>query len=75
MLRASEINGVLKGYELQFRSSEEKEVFETVYLGPTDTHYKTTVKLMKPKIEVRVCAALIGLVNTVLLTPCALSVY
>ena len=70
----SEINGVLKGYELQFRSSEDKKVIETLYLGPIDTYYKTTEKLMKPKIEVRVRAALIGLVNTVLLMPC-LSVY
>ena len=71
----SEINGVLKGYELQFQSSEDKKVIETLYLGPIDTHYKTTDNLMKLKIEVRVRAALIGLVNTVLLMPCALSVY
>ena len=54
----SEINGVLKGYELQFQS-EEKEIIETVYLGPIDTHYKTTGNLMEAKVEVRVCLSFI----------------
>ena len=55
----SDINGVLKGYELQFQSSGEKEIIETVYLGPIDTYYKTTGNLMVAGIEARVCLALL----------------
>lgn len=48
----SSVQGDLKGYELQFQSSDGQ--IKTIYFGPTDTYYLTAIDQRKEDVKIQV---------------------